>query len=52
MSYINVVKDDWNNLMAVTGIKQKRTLERKVRPQEAELEKVFNTLFSRVKNPF
>ena len=42
----------WKDLMAVTGIKQKRTLERKVRPQEAELEKVFNSLFSRVKNPF
>lgn len=42
----------WKDLMAVTGIKQKRTLERKVRPQEAELEKVFSTLFSKVKNPF
>ena len=42
----------WKDLMLVTGIKQKRTLERKVRPQEAELEKVFKRLFSRVKNPF
>ena len=42
----------WKDLMSATGIKQKRTLERKVRPQEAELAKVFNTLFSRVKNPF
>jgi len=41
----------WKDLMAVTGIKQKRTLERKVRPQEAELEKVFRGLFSRVRNP-
>lgn len=42
----------WKDMMAVTGIKQKRTLERKVRPQEAELDSVFKTLFSRVKNPF
>jgi len=41
----------WKDLMLATGIKQKRTLERKVRPQEAELEKVFRTLFSRIKNP-
>ena len=42
----------WKDMMYVTGIKQKRTLERKIRPQEIELEKVFGTLFSRVKNPF
>jgi len=42
----------WKDLMLATGIKQKRTLERKVRPQEAELEKVFKSLFSKVKNPF
>jgi len=41
----------WKDLMSVTGIKQKRTLERKVRPQEAELDKVYKTLFSRVRNP-
>lgn len=41
----------WKDLMKLTGIKQKRTLERKVRPQEAELEIIFNNLFSRVKNP-
>jgi len=41
----------WKDLMFVTGIKQKRTLERKVRPQEQQLEKVFKDLFSRVKNP-
>lgn len=41
----------WKDLMTVTGIKQKRTLERKVRPQEQELDKVFKDLFSRVKNP-
>lgn len=42
----------WKDLMAVTGIKQKRTLERKVRPQERELDKVFTTFFTKVKNPF
>jgi integrase len=41
----------WKGLMAVTGIKQKRTLERKVRPREAELDKVFSNLYSRVRNP-
>jgi integrase len=41
----------WKDLMAVTGIKQKRTLERKVRPREAELDKVFSNLYSRVRNP-
>jgi integrase len=41
----------WKDLMKLTGIKQKRTLERKVRPQEAELEEIFHNLFSRVKNP-
>jgi len=42
----------WKELMAITGIKQKRTLEKKIRPQEAELEDVFRKIFSRVKNPF
>ena len=42
----------WNELMVVSGIKQKRTLERKIRPKEVELEEVFGRLFSRVKNPF
>ncbi len=41
----------WKDIMAVTGIKQKRTLERKVRPQEAKVDEVFKSLFSRVKNP-
>ena len=38
-------------IMAVTGIKQKRTLERKVRPLEVELGKVFRELYSRMRNP-
>ncbi len=41
----------WEDLMAVTGIKQKRTLERKVRRKELELEKIFKNLYSRVRNP-
>lgn len=41
----------WKDLMLVTGYKQKRTLERKIRPQEAELEKVFRSLFAHVRNP-
>lgn len=41
----------WSDLMKVTGIKQKRTLEKKVRPHERELETVLASLFSRVKMP-
>lgn len=41
----------WSDLMKATGIKQKRTLEKKVRPHERELEKVLSSLFSRVKLP-
>jgi hypothetical protein len=42
----------WNELKKVSGIKQKRTLENKIRHQEAQLEEVFKKLFSRVKYPF
>lgn len=41
----------WSDLMKVSGIKQKRTLEKKVRPHERELEAVLGSLFSRVKMP-
>lgn len=41
----------WGDLMKASGIKQKRTLERKVRPHERELEEVLKSLFSRVKMP-
>jgi len=41
----------WKDLMSVTGIKQKRTLERKVRPQEKILDNVFKDLFIRIKTP-
>jgi hypothetical protein len=41
----------WGDLMKVSGIKQKRTLENKVRPHERELEQVLKSLFSRVKMP-
>jgi len=53
-SYVRALYENgcgWKDLMSVTGIKQKRTLERKVRPQEAELDKVFQSIFSRVRNP-
>lgn len=42
---------NWSELMKVSGIKQKRTLESKVRPHERELEQVLKSLFSRVKMP-
>lgn len=41
----------WSDLKKVTGIKQKRTLEKKVRPHERELKAVMKNLFSRVKMP-
>lgn len=41
----------WVDLMKASGIKQKRTLENKVRPHERELEQVLKSLFSRVKMP-
>lgn len=41
----------WSDLMKITGIKQKRTLEKKVRPHERELKTVLSGLFSRVKIP-
>lgn len=41
----------WVDLMKVSGIKQKRTLERKVRPHERQLETVLKGLFSKVKMP-
>lgn len=41
----------WKDLMKASGIKQKRTLENKVRPHERELEQVLKGLFARVKTP-
>jgi len=41
----------WTELKKVSGIKQKRTLEKKVRPHERELENVLKSLYSRVKMP-
>lgn len=41
----------WTELMKATGIKQKRTLEKKVRPHERDLEDILGRLFSRVKVP-
>lgn len=38
-------------LMKVSGIKGKDTLDRKIRPHQRELEEVFKNLFSRVKVP-
>lgn len=41
----------YKDLMKVSGIKGKETLDRKIRPHERELEEVFQNLFSRVKIP-
>lgn len=53
-SYIKSMHNNgckWIDLMKVSGIKQKRTLENKVRPHERELEQVLKSLFARVKMP-
>ncbi len=41
----------WKDLMKASGIKQKRTLEKKVRPHERQIEQVLKSLYSRVKMP-
>lgn len=41
----------WSDLISVTGIKHKKTLEKKVRPHEKELIDVLKTLYGRVKMP-
>ena len=38
----------YNDLKAVSGIRTKSTLDAKIRPLERELEKVFNSVFSRI----
>lgn len=53
-SFINAMYKEgcgWSDLKAVTGIKQKRTLESKVRPHERELTQVLKRIYSRVKMP-
>lgn len=41
----------FDELMLVTGIKQKRTLETKVRPRQTNLEEALNNIFSQVRFP-
>lgn len=41
----------YSDLQAVSGIKSKATLDKKVRPSEQELEAVFKSIFNRVKFP-
>lgn len=41
----------YSDLQAITGIRSKTTLDRKLRPTEHELEQVFKSAFSRVKFP-
>lgn len=51
-SWIKMMHDagcGYNELMAVSGIKSKTTLDRKIRPSAQEMKKVFSDVFSRVK---
>ena len=41
----------WEELKLVTGIKHKKTLENKIRPEIRELEQVYKTIFKGVKLP-
>ena len=41
----------WEELKLVTGIKNKKTLENKIRPEIRELEQVYKTIFKGVKLP-
>jgi len=41
----------WKDLKLATGIKHKKTIEKKVRPYERELKTVLGSMFSKVKNP-
>ena len=53
-SYVKMMYEagcGWNELKKITGIKNKKTLENKVRPHERELENLIGTIFSRVKMP-
>lgn len=53
-SYIKMMYEagcGWNELKKISGIKNKKTLEKKVRPHERELETLIGTIFSRVKMP-
>lgn len=54
-SFIKVMYENGcgvNELMQVSGIKQKRTIDNKIKPELAKLEDVYKKLFSRVKYPF
>ncbi|WP_018403829.1 site-specific integrase [Marinobacter gelidimuriae] len=51
-SFVKAMHDNGchhKDLMRVTGIKQKETIDRKIRPQIQDLDKVFKSVFSRVK---
>jgi integrase len=53
-SYIKGLYDNgagWEDLKRITGIKHKKSLEKKVRPHERELKSVLASMFSKVKNP-
>lgn len=53
-SYIKMVYEagcGWKELKKISGIKHKKTLEKKVRPHERELEALIGTIFSKVKLP-
>lgn len=51
-SWIKAMSDagcHYKDLMSVSGIKQRETIERKIRPAVQDLEKVFRDIYSRVK---
>jgi len=53
-SWVKTMYDNgcqYNELKLISGIKSKETLDRKIRPQQRELEVVFQDVFRRVKLP-
>lgn len=51
-SWVKVMYDHGchhKDLMRVSGIKQKETIDRKIRPATQDLEKVFKDIYSRVR---
>ena len=53
-SYIKALYDEgagWEELKLATGLKNKKTLERKIRPEVKEMEDVYKSLFRGVKLP-
>ena len=53
-SYIKAMFEagcQYKELMLITGIKQKKTLDRKIKPKQLEIEQVYKKVFCHIKVP-